>query len=934
MPLLRWIKPRWWLPVAVLAGVWLAAAGTWVERVNLLVFDSLQSPVQTEPASTIVAIDEVSLAELGRWPWPRSLHAQLLSRLHEAGVSAVGYNVMFSEPSLEQEDAALADALRRVPKVVLPVAALADAQKGPQILQSLPAFREGAGSGLVDTRLDADGRWRRLSMSVSHGGLTFVPFPWAVLERSGMPRADVPGNLRHTADDRAADLSDQWIRDREVLLPPLAKPVPVVSFSEAMRHPQALSGRVVFVGVTAKGLGPEYVMTWQGEAVPMSSPVLMANAYEVLLHGREVVEVSPWMAGGISLLCLFPVLLWPLSPGRWSRWGPVLTLSLPVLTCLVLLRTSQWWFPPVAVSGVLAAAALAWASRVLFEATRETRFARKHAQATLAAVGEGVVVLDQHGAIHSRNPAAEQMSSRQFACGLLLEEAYVLDEDSRQALLQALASCRAQLESVRVPQPLRLRSGDSWIDVLVTLTPLPAARGTAPHIVLALRDVTATVVAGQQLQHAATHDALTGLPNRSLLMDRLDQAITRAERSQQAVAVLFMDLDRFKRINDSLGHAVGDEVLKEVSQRLQTACRKHDTVARWGGDEFVVILEGITNRESVITVVSKMVESVSQDLHLAGMTFPCTCSVGIVMAPQEGTDPDALLAMADAAMYRAKSQPHQRWEFFSSELNRWTRDRLLMESEARRALVDGGFELYYQPQVDMRTGELVGFEALLRWRKLNGSFVPTGEFIAMAEESQLILNIGEWTLREAARQIATWVMQGGPLVPVSVNVSARQCLDQQLVTLIAGILKETGIPPGMLKLEITETAAMSDAGLVEELLEGIQRLGVGIALDDFGTGYSSLIYLRRFPIQQIKIDRSFVQELASNPEDAAIVRAIIGLAHGLGVPVVAEGVETHGQREILLSHGCDILQGFLYARPMPAAQASHWVAGTDGSGAT
>ena len=918
--IVSWFQPRYWVWVALACALVLPWLRPSLTRLDLLAYDMLVPANATEAESVVVAVDDASIASLGRWPWPRALHARMIDVLREAGAKVVAYDVLFSEASSVDDDRLLAEAVKRAHKLVVPVAAVTDMQQGAYLIENMPAFRNGSVPGHVDTLLDVDGRWRRMFMTISGPDMVIQAMPWVALSLAGGTPHGHWGRGEQAAGDGRG-----WVRSAEVLLPAMADPVPMVPFVDALRHPEQFAGKVVFVGVTAHGLGPEYALSMGSRVTLASSPVVMAHAYEVLRESAQLIPAPAWLSKSLAMVVALPLLIWPLRPTtRWAKLLPMACVLLPLLLSWAALSLLHIWFEPVAATFVLTLGWLVWGSTLLMRATLEGNRVRRQAQATLFAVGEGVVVLGEDGLIRSANPVAVQMSRKVDMLGENIEQVLQLDDEGRFTLSRAMVQCRHTGRAVSMEQPVRLQVGAVCRDILVTVAPLPEEEAGHHGVVLALRDVTATVVAGQQLRHAATHDALTGLPNRSLLRDRMDQAIARAARAQQSVAILFMDLDRFKRINDSLGHAAGDEVIREVGRRLLQACRKQDTVARWGGDEFVIVLEDIAGRDAVITVVNKIVEAVAQEMTLSGMVFPCACSVGLAIAPEDGTDVDALLAMADAAMYRAKGNPTQRWAFFSSSLNLWTRDRLALEGEARRALVEGGFELFYQPQVDRVDGRLVGFEALLRWRRDDGEVMLPSEFIGMAEESSLILALGEWTLREAARQIVAWSSAGGPDVPISVNVSAKQCLDLQLVQLLSTILAETGISPDKLKLELTETAAMSDAAVVEELLDGIRQLGVGIALDDFGTGYSSLVYLRRFPIQQIKIDRSFVQDLTTQPEAAAIVKAIIGLAHGLGVPVVAEGVETSSQRDMLLAHGCDILQGYLFARPLPALEAARW----------
>ena len=382
------------------------------------------------------------------------------------------------------------------------------------------------------------------------------------------------------------------------------------------------------------------------------------------------------------------------------------------------------------------------------------------------------------------------------------------------------------------------------------------------------------------------------------------------------VVVLF-DLDRFKRINDSLGHSHGDAVLQVTAQRLAAICRSTDFVVRWGGDEFVVVMEDVSGPEAVAAAAAKLVTVLGEDVDIKGMRLASSCSVGIALAPQDGLELEDLLAKADTAMYRAKSHPDTGFHFYSTDLKLWTRERLSLEVELRHALRDDLFELHYQPQFRLDGGGLVGFEALLRWRRRPDMLVQPAEFIGVAEESGLIVDIGAWVVLQVARDIARWISDGRRAMPVAVNLSARQCVNRNIVEVLRSALAETGIPPALLKLEITETTAMTDAAQVIELLQETKPLGVRIAVDDFGTGYSSLAYLKRFPIDELKIDRSFVQDVATDADDAAIVRATIALAHELGILVVAEGVENQPQSAFLTAQSCDIVQGFLYGRPLP-----------------
>ena len=427
---------------------------------------------------------------------------------------------------------------------------------------------------------------------------------------------------------------------------------------------------------------------------------------------------------------------------------------------------------------------------------------------------------------------------------------------------------------------------------------------------LVLNDVSDTVAAAERLAHQATHDALTGLPNRVLLRDRLRQAL--AQRAQGIVAVLFVDLDRFKRINDSLGHQMGDRVLTTLAGRLRSVCRVGDTVARWGGDEFMIILQDMADREAVGRVAAKVMHSVGESITLDDVDFRFSCSIGIAIAHEDSSDADVLFAMADTAMYRSKSQSGAAIHFYACDMSAGTRDWIELESDLRRGVEEDRFEVHYQPQYELAGGRLSAFEALLRFRRHDGELLQPADFITVAEESGLIESIGDWVLQEVTLQIASWSSQGLPVVPVAVNVSARQCLGRSLVRRVANALEQSGIMPSLLRLELTETTAMSDVDHVAALLGDIRALGVSLSVDDFGTGYSSLSYLKRFPIDELKVDRSFVRDLCSDADDEAIVRATIALAL---IFVCVQGYEY----AMLSAHQCDVVQGYLFSRPLSAA---------------
>jgi diguanylate cyclase (GGDEF)-like protein len=426
--------------------------------------------------------------------------------------------------------------------------------------------------------------------------------------------------------------------------------------------------------------------------------------------------------------------------------------------------------------------------------------------------------------------------------------------------------------------------------------------------------------ANAELQHLVLHDTLTKLPNRLLLEDRVEQAVAECQREGTHCAVLFVDLDRFKMLNDSLGHFAGDTVLRMVAERLRSTVRLDDTVSRLGGDEFVILLKHVAMVKDAGEVARKIMEILSRPVILDGHELRIGSSIGISVYPHHGDTPTRLIANADAAMYHVKKTGRSNFAYFAPEMSTFFPKHLAMENELRAALEKNEFVLHYQPQVDMRSGRITGMEALVRWQHPERGLIPPGEFIPFAEETGLIVPLGNWVLQAACVQNRAWQQRGIDNLVIAVNISGVQFQQSDLVETVAQALKLSGLAPRCLELEITESVVMHNAPDAIVMLEQLHRMGVGLSIDDFGTGYSSLSYLKRFPIDKLKIDQSFIHDIAIGSDDAAIVQAIIALAHGLRLKVVAEGVEREDQLEFLRGLGNDEYQGFLYSKPLPARE--------------
>ncbi|HEX8786728.1 MAG TPA: EAL domain-containing protein, partial [Telluria sp.] len=433
-------------------------------------------------------------------------------------------------------------------------------------------------------------------------------------------------------------------------------------------------------------------------------------------------------------------------------------------------------------------------------------------------------------------------------------------------------------------------------------------------------DITARKMTEQRVHHVAQHDVLTGLPNRSLLQDRLGQAVAYANRSGYPVWVMLIDLDRFKFVNDSMGHKAGDVLLMTIAARLRSSLRDTDTVARLSGDEFVVILSEHAEEPLHADIVQRVMDSVARPVMLGTKEFFVTCSIGVAAYPSDGTPADSLIEHADIAMYRAKKLGRNNFQFYTPAMNEESLERVRIESALRNALERNEFVLHYQPQVDLKTGQIVGMEALIRWKHPELGMVPPSRFVGVAEDTGLIVPIGAWVMRTACAQNKAWQEAGLGRLRVAVNLSARQFSATDLVPGIEQVLADTDLDPACLELELTESLFMSDVTPAVELLHRMKALGVKLSIDDFGTGYSSFSYLSRFPIDVLKIDRSFVNDITHDANDAAIVASIIALAHNLRLAVIAEGVETAEQLDYLRHQGCDEMQGYYFSRPLPVQE--------------
>ena len=537
-----------------------------------------------------------------------------------------------------------------------------------------------------------------------------------------------------------------------------------------------------------------------------------------------------------------------------------------------------------------------------------------------------IVYTDSAGIIRVLNPAAERLFGHQSGDLIGIETPLVfhIAEDIARWTLAHKANGFAALAEEQggthlEPREITLRRRDgSTFPANIAISVVRDSQRQIRGYLGIIADITQRQAAESRIRHLAHYDNLTSLPNRTLLNQHLAEAIAAARERHRGVAVLFTDLDRFKYVNDTLGHQAGDQLLLSVAQRMRGCVRDGDMVARTGGDEFVIVLDDLQEGSMPEDVAERILASLGRPFELCSQQVTVTPSIGIALFPTDGMDGEALIKNADAAMYLAKERGRNNFQFFDHGLSARYSERLELESRLRHALEDNRLELFYQPQVDTLSGELIGMEALIRWRQADGSMIPPDKFIPIAEECGLIVPIGAWVLREACRQIHVWLQEGICRVPVGVNLSARQFDDAGLLDTIKSALAEASLPPAYLDLELTESLVMRNPEHTRCILAECKKLGLQLSVDDFGTGYSSLANLKRFPIDRLKIDRSFIKDIVTEADDAAIAQTIVAMAHTLRLEVIAEGVETEAQLALLRRWRCDAYQGYLCSRPISA----------------
>ena len=863
-------------------------------------------PRQASGKIVLVAIDPHSIETIGVWPWPRRLHADLIDRLESAGASDIAFDVDFSSPSDPAFDQALVDALQRAGgSVVLPAFTqlVGDSENGKTIFvnRPLPQFGEHAWPAVVNVAVELDGLVRRYSYGEILDG-KFLPSMGALLagkDKSKKEPLQIDFNIR-------------------------ADTLPTVSYVDVLRGDpvalRTLKDKKVVIGATAIELGDRFNVP-NGRVIP--GPILQMLAAESILQNRMLhtsSNVVTW--GGLGIIVFLMVVLWRRLTASLrvavlvglaiaAELGAIfLQAKLPII-----LDTSLWH---IAIAAYLAVLAL---DEIDFRALLG-RIAEKRFQQIAMSLGDGLVCADRNGLITVWNPGAVSIFGYEpeEMIGQPLDRICTLDDGAgKYAPFSILELPHEALEvpGCKVMELKGYRKNGQAFTLEACFSKWRGVDGFQYGGVM--RDISVRRREAERIRYLAEHDTLTGLANRNKLHEQLGAMLAEADIKRCDVALLMIDLDKFKQINDTLGHACGDQLLRGVAERLNTLVEGTGLVARLSGDEFAIVISGSNVVERAKSLSQRTSLAFSQtDFSIGARQLRVNVSIGVAVYPRDCDTAEELLGNADLALYQAKAVGRGGYVFFERGIRDELESRMSLEADLSRAVDRAEFELFYQPQVNLEDGRLVGAEALIRWRRPNGLVLPD-DFIPVVNASSISDGIALWVMETACRQGYLW-QQKGHDIRLSINLSPSQFQLGDLAATVGSILRNTGFSPSLLELEVTESILLEDDERALEIFRRIQDLGVRIAFDDFGTGYASLTYLKKFPLDRLKIDKSFVCKLTANSDDMAIVGATISLGKQLGLSVVAEGIEDRATANLLRSRGCDEGQGFYFGRPMPAVE--------------
>ncbi len=816
---------------------------------------------------------------------------------------------LFEFESLEhpENDQLLADAIRRNGRVIMPV--LTSTQSNRLIITKPLAGIANAAAQLAHVTMDFDsqGIARQLDLQIKQDNGEFLPAMSLALSRF-LENHQNPLQLTHL---------------KSLLISFVNPPSQfhLISYIDVLQNKNIkkdLQGKLILIGTTAAGLGRRIATPTTKNQQLMSGIEFQANAVATIISG-QIIRPLPWPAHTLLSLLLIgiPVLLF-----RFFKPSHALLItlcfSIIAIACSTFLLSNFFlWFAPLPSLLCLILSYPLWSWQRLEQLSYSLFNEHEKASAILEAVAEAVITTDQQGYIEYMNPAAERLlalSLFEAKQKKISETCQIVDvTDSILLDNRTLINGKPRAKT----QVIRNQNGEEYT-VQISSNPLYDKNKHPAGFVYALNNLTEIINIHQKIAFIASHDTLTGLPNRVLLQDRLEQAIIKANRVNSHFALLFIDLDGFKKINDAMGHASGDLLLQEVAARLRGWIRKSDTLSRWGGDEFIILLDNLNSPAIATDIAYKIIHGLSSSFILDSHEIFISSSIGISLFPEDGQQADVLLEKADTAMYSVKKNGRNNFCFYSQKLENQAKERLLLETELRKALDLGELEMHYQPQIDLSSNQLIGAEALIRWNHPEKGQVSPAHFIPLAEEIGLIIPIGEWIIKEVCSQLKSWKAQNLAPLKIAINLSTQQFTQKDLVNIISREIEKQGLSTESIQVEITESMMVQDFNQVINILDTLKSAGISIAIDDFGTGYSSLEYLKRFPIDKLKIDKSFIDNVMHDSDDSSIVQAVIALGHKMNMQIIAEGVENEAQAQFLKEHHCDFGQGYLYSKPLDA----------------
>ncbi len=855
----------------------------------------------TDDSIVIIAIDETSLNKLGAWPWSRTIHAEMLERLTEVNVKAIGIDILFIEPdrSYPEEDIRLSKAINNNTNVIIPALTII---KENEIFVSKPAFNiiNDDQIGHVNLHYDELGVVRKLNIRMDlDNGLTV---PSMALALSQKINKDVKFS--------------EFISDTPTLIS-FANPTHQfrqLSYSEVFLNlslRQSLQDKTVLIGTTTPELSTFIKTPISKRQQVISAIEFQANALSAIQLGQIIKPISWTNYALISLFVIFfPIILYSSLKTPSSLFITVFFIFLTGSSSFYLLNNFNLWLAPSPILLCLLLSYPLWTFQKLELKKKILSKEHESASATLHAIGAAIVTTNTENTIEFMNPAAQRMFvySREQAKTKQFTDLFQDIENKSNYLFNS----EDPIGDTRTIQNHK----NEEFTIRVTTNSLFSKQGALLGSVYVIDDLTRLISINKRVAFLATHDTLTGLANRSLIQDLMEQAINSASRDELNVAILFIDLDGFKEINDTHGHEVGDILLQEVAKRLQNCTRQSDTSARWGGDEFIILLDQLTHASDASEVAIKIKNALAETLIINDIEVVVTPSIGISLFPIDGNTVEMLLSRADAAMYNVKMNDKNDFCFYSANLEFEAKEKLILEKELRQALKDNEFEIFYQPQFDILTNHLVGVEALIRWHHPKKGILLPEDFIYLAEETGIIVPIGEWLVSTLCQQLKLWKQLNLPIIQVSINLSIRQFFQKNLIITLTQEIKKANIPPSSLRVEINESILIDDITQVIYTMNNFESAGISITVDNYGTGCSSLEYLKRLPVDALKIDKSFIHNILVNEDYANIVQTIISMAHNMNLKVIAEGVETIEQLKFLKENNCDCAQGHFYSSPV------------------